>query len=109
MSIWISLDGFINVYWEWMALWINIDEHNDWLWATVGCRRLNKGMVEDAGLDNFIIMNITYWNNARDVYFAWFSLLLLAVDDLDIAEGEVVQAVLVVVTHHSTVIDRRIP
>ena len=58
----------------------------------------------------YIICSIcTYRNHEGYIYLAWFPLLLLAVDDLDVSEGEVVQAVLVVVPHHPAVVHARVP
>ena len=54
------------------------------------------------------LREITYRHHEGYIYFAWFLLeLLFAVDNvaLDVVDGEVVEAVLVVVPNHATVVD----
>ncbi len=53
--------------------------------------------------------NVTYRDDEGDVDLAGLALLLFAVDDVHVGDGEVVQAVLVMVPHHTAVVHRAVP
>ena len=53
--------------------------------------------------------NVTYRDDEGDVDLAGLALLLFAVDDVHVGDGEVIQAVLVMVPHHPAVVHRAVP